>query len=83
MPIYLYKLIPPRPTFPVQITPEEGAALLSGPVADPQGTYGITIVDAPNEVEAKRICANDPAIAAKVGFAYDVFEMPDAVAAPR
>jgi hypothetical protein len=100
MPIYLYKLNPPRPTFPAQMTPEEGAAmqahfgywtdqmkrgaaLVVGPVDDPQGTYGIAVLNVPNEVEARRICANDPVLTAKLGFAYGVFEMPNAVAAAR
>ena len=100
MAIYLYKLTPPRPTFPAQMTPAEGAAmqahfgywtdhmkrgaaLVFGPVADPEGTYGIAILSVPSEEDAKRICAADPALTAKLGFTYGVFEMPDAIAAAR
>jgi len=100
MPLYLCKLTPPRPTFPAQMTPEEGAAmqrhfgywndqmkrgaaLVFGPVADPQGAYGVAILDVANEPEAKRICAQDPVITAKIGFTVGVFQMPNAVAAAR
>jgi hypothetical protein len=98
--LYLYKLTPPRPTFPAQMTPEEGAAmqrhfgygndqmerraaLVFGPVADPQGAYGIAILDVASEAEAKRICAQDPVITAKLCFTSGVFHMPNAVAAAR
>ena len=96
MPTYLYKLTPPRPTFPSDITAAEGvameqhfgywgnqmsrgAAVVFGPVADPKGTYGIAIVNAPNEADAKRICTGDPAVTAKLGFTFEVHEMPNAV----
>ena len=59
---------------------KRGAALVFGPVADPQGNYGIAILDVPSDTEAKRIGADDPANTAKLGFTYGVFEMPDALA---
>ena len=96
MPTYLYRLTPPRPTFPADMTASESAAMerhfgywadqmSSGtaavfrPVADPNGTYGIAILTVPNEARAQMICRNDPVIAAKLGFSYDVHEMPNAV----
>lgn len=98
MPIYLYRITPPRPTFPADITAAEGAAmerhfgywheqlgsgraLVFGPVADPAGAYGIAILTCASEAEAGKICANDPAVTAELGFTFEVFEMPDAVAA--
>ena len=97
MTIYLYRLNPPRPTFPADITAEEGAAmqrhfgywheqmsrgnaLVFGPVADPKGAYGIAVLNAANEAGAKAICAADPAVTAKLGFSFALYEMPNAVA---
>lgn len=97
MAIFLYRLNPPRPTFPADITAEEGAAMQShfgywhdqmnrgttlvfGPVADPQGAHGIAILSMPNEAEAKAICTADPAITARLGFNFALYEMPNAVA---
>ena len=97
MAIFLYRLNPPRSTFPADITAEEGAAmerhfgywhdqmsrgsaLVFGPVADPQGAYGIAVLNVPNEAAAKAICTGDPAITARVGFTFKLYEMPNAVA---
>ena len=96
MPIYLYRLVPPRSTFPSDITPAEGAAMkrhfgywgdlisrgvavIFGPVADPQGPYGIAILNVRNEGDARSICAGDPVVTAKLGFTFGVHEMPNAV----
>ena len=97
MTIYLYRLDPPRPTFPADMTAEKGAAmqrhfgywheqmsrgsaLVFGPVADPQGAYGIAVLNAADEAAAKAICAADPAVTAGLGFNYKLYEMPNAVA---
>ena len=97
MSIFLYRLNPPRPTFPADITADEGAAmerhfgywheqlsrgsiLVFGPVADPQGAYGIAILNVANEAAAKAICAGDPAITANLGFTFDLYAMPNAAA---
>ena len=96
MPTYLYRLTPPRPTFPADMTAAEGAAMerhfgywadqmnrgaavVFGPVADPNGTYGIAILNVADEAQARTICAKDPAITANVGFSFALYEMPNAV----
>jgi hypothetical protein len=56
-----------------------GSAVVFGPVADPQGTYGIAILNVPNQADAQAICAHDPAIAARLGFSFALCEMPNAV----
>jgi hypothetical protein len=57
---------------------KRGAAAVFGPVADPNGTYGIAILTVANEAQARMICGNDPAITAKLGFSFVVYEMPNA-----
>jgi uncharacterized protein len=97
MPYFLYRLTPPRPTFPADITPDEGDAmqrhfgfwqeqvsrgnaLVVGPVLEPQGTYGIAVVKAADSAAARAICADDPAVAARLGFTSQLFDMPDTLA---
>jgi hypothetical protein len=71
MPIFLYRLTPPRPDFPSDLTEAEGAAMerhfgywgdqisrgaavVFGPVADPDGTYGIAILRSPASRKQER-----------------------------
>ena len=98
--LFLYKLTPPRKTFPQDMTPSEAKlmqehaaywrGLLSqqriivfGPVADPAGTYGIAVIPASSEAQARDLVMNDPIIKANIGFKFDVFAMPRAEAAPK
>ena len=39
----------------------QGKVLAFGPVLDPQGAYGLGIVEVENEEEVKELMANDPA----------------------
>ena len=95
---YLYKLIPPRPTFPDRITPVEaeamkqhvdywmgmmakGQAVVFGPVADPNGSFGIAVVQLEEGSDPAHLGVNDPAIRANVGFQFAVYPMPRAVVA--
>lgn len=96
MPHFLYKLIPPRPTFPADMTEEEGAimqehfgywagliegrkAVAYGPVMDPNGSYGIAVLEVEGEAEAQGIAESDPAITSNAGFGLEVHAMPDAI----
>ena len=96
---FLYKLVPPRPTFPADMTEAEGAimqehfgywgrlvgerqAVVYGPVMDPNGTYGIAVVEVEDEANAQRIAENDPAITSDAGFGFELHAMPDAIARP-
>jgi uncharacterized protein YciI len=40
----------------------EGKALLYGPVLSSAGTFGIAILEAENEAQAREIAANDPSV---------------------
>ncbi len=96
IPHFLYKLIPPRPTFPGDLTEEEGAIMqdhfgywaglvaerrvvVYGPVMDPNGSYGIAVLDVEDDAEARRIGEGDPAIGADAGFGFEVHPMPDTI----
>lgn len=57
----------------------EGRAVIFGPVADPEGGWGLGVVRAEDEVGAKQLLANDPVILAGRGFRYDTFAMPSAI----
>ncbi len=96
MKYYVFELIPPRPTFPADITPAEaklmqehvrywrglmdkGLVAVFGPVADPKGTYGIAVLQLPDDADAHSLGENDPTIRANAGFGFEVHPMPDAV----
>jgi len=89
---FLMRLIPPRPTFPADIRPEErelmgmhaqyckqqlaeGRALVYGPVADPNGTWGLGVLKVTDEAQARAICDADPVIKASAGFRYELAPM--------
>ena len=55
---------------------DQGIAIAYGPVNDPKGTWGVAIVRVRDGAEARGITADDPAIRANLGFAYDIFAMP-------
>ena|SRR5919204_3332192 len=78
MKYFLYKLIPPSPTFPQDMTEAEGKimqehvaywqdladrriTIIFGPVLDPDGAYGIAIVEAKDEIVILEIGKKDPA----------------------
>jgi uncharacterized protein YciI len=82
---YVYRLMPPRPTFAVDMTAAEaatmrahvsywselaaqGKALAFGPVADPDGLYGVAVVLAEDRGAVEAIRANDPAIRSTHSF---------------
>jgi uncharacterized protein YciI len=93
---FLFKLIPPRPSFPADMSETEGAimeahfgywaeviadgkAVAYGPVMDPQGTYGIAVVEVPDEATAQSIADDDPAIRSTAGFGFELHPMPAAM----
>ena len=61
---------------------QRGGALVVGPVLDPKGTYGIAILSAPDASEARRICERDPVLEARLGFSFELHEMPNAMTRP-
>jgi uncharacterized protein len=50
---------------------ETGVVVAMGPVADPDGGYGIAIIEAPSEAALEAMQGADPVIAAGRGFAYE------------
>lgn len=57
----------------------KGTAILFGPVADPQGGYGVAVVDAADELRVRELTARDPAIESGLGFSYTISAMPQVI----
>jgi uncharacterized protein YciI len=93
---YLCRLLPPRPTFAMDMSESEkaamqahvaywtghlnaGRAIVFGPVADPNGPWGLGVVRVANAEEMDRLQADDPAIKAGIGLRYEVLPMLRAV----
>jgi uncharacterized protein YciI len=53
----------------------KGIAVVFGPVADPAGSYGIAVVEAPDVGEVEAIRDDDPAIRAGIGLGYEIHPM--------
>ena len=79
MPQFLLRLVPPRPSFPFDMSEaeqavmarhaaywddltERGTCLIFGPVVDPDDPWGLAIVEAGSEAEARAIFDADPAV---------------------
>ncbi len=58
---------------------ERGLVIVFGPVADPNGTYGVAILEVGEEVDVNALGVNDPTIKANVGFSFEVYPMERAV----
>ena len=50
-----------------------------GPVADPNGGFGMAILRLGDEVDPQPFAAGDPAVKAEAGFAFEVDPMPKVV----
>jgi uncharacterized protein YciI len=57
----------------------KGKAVVFGPVIDPDGSWGLGILEVEDEAEAHRLSENDPVIKAGRGFRYEFFPMPTLV----
>lgn len=55
---------------------DAGAALAVGPVFDPNGAFGLALVEVKGEEEARALSTADPVIAAGLGFSYDILPVP-------
>ena len=90
MNLFLCKLLPPRPTFPTDMTADEqkvmaehaiywqnlakkGLIIVVGPVLDPNGAWGVAIVDVENHDVIRVIGENDPAV--KAGLKFEIYPM--------
>ena len=87
----MYKLIPPRPTFNMDMSEEEKAimdshisywnglfeqrkALIYGPALDPNGVFGLAILEVESDEEAQAIVAMDPAVTSALNT-YELLPM--------
>lgn len=55
---------------------ERGVAVVFGPAADPQGGYGIGIIELPEQEPPEAISAGDPAVKAGAGIRAEILAMP-------
>jgi len=58
----------------------EGHAIAFGPVADPAGSYGVAIIQLPDNEDPSALRDNDPAMQANVGFRTEIYPMPMLIA---
>jgi uncharacterized protein len=56
-----------------------GIAVVFGPVADPNGAWGVAIVEVEDEADARALAANDPTVKSDCNFKFDIYSMPIAV----
>lgn len=54
-------------------------AVVFGPVSDPEGAWGLAVVETTDEAEARSLGLHDPTITRGVGFRFEVYPMPQAV----
>ncbi len=89
MKAFVYRLIPPRSSFPFDMSEAEravmvdhvaywqgamarGQVLAFGPVAHPDGSYGLGVILATDLDEAERLCGSDPAMRSPHGFRTEI-----------
>ncbi len=53
-----------------------GNAVVFGPVLDPKGAWGLGIIRAETESDARALLEDDPILGADLGFSYEMFPMP-------
>jgi uncharacterized protein YciI len=58
---------------------ERGTAIIFGPVADPDGVWGVGILEVENEAEVQALTAHDPVMRAGIGARYEILPMASAV----
>jgi hypothetical protein len=59
---------------------DAGRVVAFGPVADPAGAWGVSVIDVDDESAVAAMIAADPVRLRGDGFTYDVFAMPGAIA---
>ncbi|HVT14400.1 MAG TPA: YciI family protein [Fimbriimonadaceae bacterium] len=50
--------------------------LVFGPVADPEGTFGVAVLALDDADDPETLCKHDPTIEANLGFTYKLHPMP-------
>ena len=59
-----------------QVHAASGRVLVFGPVADPEGAFGIAVIVAEEGEELTHLCKDDPAIKSNCGFQYKLHLIP-------
>lgn len=54
---------------------EKGWAIAYGPVADPNGPFGMGVFQLPDEIDPQSIAQSDPTILSGTGFRYEILPM--------
>jgi uncharacterized protein YciI len=54
---------------------DKGVAIIFGPVGDPNGAYGLGIVEVEDENVVYELSANDPVIKSGLDFRYETYPM--------
>jgi len=97
MKYFFCQLTSPRPTFMIDIERGRaathgparcvlvgvGSAIAFGPVADPQGGYGVAVIAAPEAAAVRELSTHDPVILADAGLSYAIHPMPQVVLGER
>ena len=58
---------------------DRGIAIVFSPVSDPEGGWGVGIVEVESDTDTGPLEANDPTIKSGLGFKYEVYPMPRAI----
>ena len=61
----------------------EDRAIVLGPVMDPAGAYGIGVICAADQAEARTMVEEDPVIQAQLGFKVELQPMGGAICRPH
>lgn len=59
-----------------------GLVIVMGPVADPQGGYGVMVANAPSLSWLEKAQGDDPVLKAGAGFRFENYPMPSIRVAP-
>jgi len=62
---------------------DAGKVLVVGPVADPEGAFGIAVIIAEEGEDVDVLCKDDPAIKSGLGFRYKLHVMPKHIVSPK
>ena len=57
----------------------EGQAVVFGPVADPNGPFGLIVLEVEKEEDAQGLIANDPVNRSGLNFRFETYPMLNAV----
>jgi uncharacterized protein YciI len=60
-----------------------GKVLVMGPVADPEGAFGMGVIIAEEGEAVDPLCKEDPAVKSGLGFCYKLHVMPNYIVSPK